>query len=78
MFQAHALADIVKATAIRIAGNGQRCRGEHGSFKVFKERLLQDLRHVNRCCLQHNVRLPAARATPFAAIFNPEDRVLVC
>ena len=77
MFQTYALADIIKVSAIRIACHGQRSRSQNSGFKVFKERLLQDLRYVNWRRLQHNVGLPAARPTAFAAILDPEDRVLV-
>ena len=78
MFQTHALADIIKIAAIRIAGHGQRGGGEHSGFKIFKKGLLQDLGNVKRRRLQHNMGLSSTRAAAFTAIFDPEDCVLVC
>jgi len=77
MVQTNALPHVFKIAAIRSAGHGQRGRGQDGRFHVFKQRLLQDLRNINRGGLQHNVGLPAARPARLAAVFEPEDRVLI-
>ena len=51
MLQAYALADIIKVAAIRIARHRQRGRGQDSGFQIFKQRLFQDLRDIDRRCL---------------------------
>ena len=77
VLQAHALAHIIKAAAIGSAGHGQRGGGQDRRLQVFKKRLFEDLRNINGRCLQHNMGLSAPRAPPFAAVFDPENGVLV-